>query len=74
MRFSEFDHDRNEVIIGRFADDIRRAKKEGKIAIIPHLENIGAVGNRLDRVDVLYGLGFRCAGLTYNDSNFIGAG
>jgi membrane dipeptidase len=74
MRFSDFDHHRDEVIIGRFADDIRRAKNEGKIAIIPHLENIGAVGNRLDRVDVLYGLGFRCAGLTYNDSNFIGGG
>jgi membrane dipeptidase len=74
MRFSDFDHHRDEVIIGRFAGDIRLAKREGKIAIIPHLENIGVVGNRLDRIDVLYGLGFRCAGLTYNDSNFIGGG
>jgi membrane dipeptidase len=74
MRFSDFDHHRNEVMIGRFANDIRIAKKEGTIAIVPHLENIGVIGNRIDRVDVLYGLGFRCAGLTYNDSNFIGGG
>jgi membrane dipeptidase len=74
MRFSDFDHHRDEVMIGRFANDIRIAKKEGKIAIIPHLENIGVIGNRIDRVDILYGLGFRCAGLTYNDSNFIGGG
>lgn len=74
MRFSDFDHHRDKVLIGRFADDIRRAKKEGKIAIIPHLENAGAIGNCLDRVDILYGLGYRCMGLTYNDSNWIGGG
>lgn len=74
MRFSDFDHHRDEVIIGRFAEDIGRAKKEGKVAIIPHIENAGAIGNYLDRIDVLYGLGYRCMGLTYNDSNWIGGG
>lgn len=74
MRFSDFDHHRDQVIIGRFAEDIRRAKKEGKVALIPQLENVGAIGNVLDRVDILYGLGYRCMGLTYNDSNWIGGG
>lgn len=74
MRLSDFDHHRDKVIIGRFAQDIIRAKKEGKIAIIPHIENVGAIGNYLDRIDVLYGLGYRCMGLTYNDSNWIGGG
>ena len=74
MRLSDFEHHRDKVIIGRLSEDIRRAKKEGKIAIIPHLENAGAIGNYLDRIDVLYGLGFRCLGLTYSDSNHIGGG
>ncbi len=30
MRFSDFDHHRNEVTLGRFADDIRRAKKRAR--------------------------------------------
>jgi len=74
MRLSDFDHHRDKIIIGRFAKDIRRAKKEGKIAIIPHLESGGAIGNYLDRIDLLYGLGYRCMGLAYNDSNYIGGG
>lgn len=74
MRFSDFEHHKDQVIIARCADDIQRAKKEGKVAIIAHLENAGAIGNVVDRLDVLYGLGFKCMGLTYNDSNYIGGG
>jgi membrane dipeptidase len=32
------------------------------------------IGNDLDRVDVLYGLGVRCMGLVYSESNAIGSG
>jgi microsomal dipeptidase-like Zn-dependent dipeptidase len=42
--------------------------------MIAMLENAGAIGNVLDRLDVLYGLGMRCMGLTHNDSNYIGSG
>jgi len=74
IRLSDFDHHREKVVIGRFAQDIRRAKEEGKTAIIPHIENVGAIGNYLDRIDILYGLGYRAMGLTYNDTNYIGGG
>lgn len=74
MRFSDFEHHKDQVVIARCAEDIRKAKREGKVAIVAHLENSGAIGNVLDRLDVLYGLGFKCMGLTYNDSNYIGGG
>ncbi len=74
MRFSDFAHHQDQVLIARSSSDIRQAKREGKVAMIAHLENAGAIGNVLDRLDVLYGLGMRCMGLTHNDSNFIGSG
>lgn len=54
-------------------DDIVRAKKEGKIGMIPILENL-AIGNILDRLDMYYGFGIRMAGLTYTHRNYIGDG
>ena len=49
-------------------EDLYRAKKEGKIAIVATLEAATAIENELDRVDVLYGLGVRCMGITYSES------
>lgn len=74
MRFSDFEHHKDQVIIARFAEDIFKAKEEGKVAMVAHLENAGAIGNILDRLDVLYGLGIKCIGLTHNDTNYIGGG
>ncbi|MFQ6029735.1 MAG: dipeptidase, partial [Dehalococcoidia bacterium] len=44
-----------------------------KIGFLPTLEHL-AIGNRLERLDVLYGSGVRLAGLTYNRKNYIGDG
>ena len=74
MRFSDFEHHTNDVVIARSSNDIYRAKKEGKVAMLAMLENAGAIGNVLDRLDVLYGLGIKCMGLTHNDNNYIGGG
>lgn len=54
-------------------DDILTAKKDGKIGIIPILENLG-IGNILDRLDMYYGFGIRMGGLTYSHRNYIGDG
>lgn len=54
-------------------DDIVRAKKEGKLAIMPTLEHL-AIENVLDRVDLYYGFGVREAGLTYTYRTYIGDG
>ena len=55
------------------ADDIVSARQQGKIGILPTVEHL-AIGESLHHVDVLYALGVRIAGLTYNMQNAIGAG
>jgi membrane dipeptidase len=55
------------------ADDIVKAKQQGRVGILPTVEHL-AIGETLHHVDVLYALGIRIAGLTYNRQNAIGAG
>ena len=55
------------------ADEIVRAKEQGKLGILPTVEHL-AIGESLQHVDVLYALGVRIAGLTYNKQNAIGCG
>ena len=62
------------------AEDIRRAKKEGKHAILYNFQNTTAIGGgavwdrELDNLDLFYGLGVRIIQLTYNFRNFVGDG
>lgn len=55
-------------------DDIVKARNEGKVAIVPHLEGASMIENDPDRIDILYGLGIRCTGLVYSEANMIGSG
>lgn len=63
----------DSVIQVRRTDDILRAKERGQLAFIPTVEHL-AIGHQVHRVDVLYGLGIRLAGLTYSRKSFIGDG
>jgi membrane dipeptidase len=60
------------VKIGR-ADDILAAKQRGAIGFLPTVEHL-AMGAQLHRIDVLYGLGVRLAGLTYSRRAIVGDG
>lgn len=55
------------------ADDIRKAKEEGKQAVLFQLEP-NTFGRNLDRVDIAYGHGIRMALLVFNTRNYIGDG
>ena len=55
------------------ANDIESAKQQGKVGFMPTLEHL-AIGHQMDRVDTLYNLGVRLAGLTYFRKNYIGDG
>ncbi|MFW9902753.1 MAG: dipeptidase [Candidatus Thorarchaeota archaeon] len=55
------------------ADDFRRAKKEGKMAVLFQLEP-QTFGKNLDNVDIAYGLGIRMALLTFNTRTYAGDG
>ncbi|MBI3977204.1 MAG: membrane dipeptidase [Chloroflexi bacterium] len=58
--------------IGR-AGDIVSAKQQNRIGFLPTVEHL-AIDNDLHRIEVLYGLGVRLAGLTYSRRNYIGDG
>ncbi len=53
-----------DVLRIRRADDIVSARQRGAISFLPTVEHL-ALGYELHRVDVLYGVGVRLAGLTY---------
>lgn len=54
--------------------DIDRAKERGQIAWFPMIEHVSCIGDDLDRLDILYGLGVRMAGLVFSQSNAVGGG
>jgi membrane dipeptidase len=56
------------------AADIRRAHREGRRAIIYNLQNAEPIGDDLDRVELLSGLGVRIVQITYNLRNRFGDG
>jgi membrane dipeptidase len=56
------------------AKDIRRAKAEGKTALVYGLQDTSLVGTELDRLALLKGLGVRIVQLTYNLRNLSGDG
>ncbi len=73
MRFSDIQH-QDFVFRAETVSDVLCAKSTGRLALVPSLESATPIENELDRVDVLYGLGIRCMGLTYSESNHLGSG
>lgn len=55
------------------ADDIRCARQAGQQAVFFQLEP-QAIGRRLERADLFYGMGVRAMLLTFNTRNFVGDG
>jgi len=55
------------------AADVLNARQRGAIAFLPTVEHL-ALGHELHRVDVLYGVGVRLAGLTYMRKTYVGDG
>ena len=55
------------------ADEILSARQQGKVGFMPTLEHL-PIGNHIERVNALFGMGVRLAGITYNRRNYIGDG
>jgi membrane dipeptidase len=72
MRFSDIDH-QALVYVARTLAEVQAAKPSGRIAFVAALEAATAIENEVDRVDVLYGLGIRCMGITYSEANALGS-
>ena len=74
LRWCDMDHNYDKVIRALRAEDVSRAKRENKTAIFIGIENAEPIGNDLDNLDMLYGLGLRAMGLAYNKRNLVGDG
>ena len=64
---------RQDVVRVGNADEILAAKQAGKVGFMPTLEHL-PIGHHLERLDQLYSMGVRLAGITYNRKNYIGDG
>ncbi|WP_058303095.1 dipeptidase [Gorillibacterium timonense] len=56
------------------AEDIRKAKREGRKAGIVTAQETDALGKNLELLDMLHNYGLRILQLTYNNQNMIGSG
>ena len=72
MMLSDIGRHEEVVQVGN-ADEIEAAKQHGQVGFLPTVEHL-AIGNELQRLDVLYSAGVRLAGLTYRRKNYIGDG
>ncbi|MCL6562777.1 MAG: dipeptidase [Firmicutes bacterium] len=73
MRYCDLAH-QDTVVVARGLEDFWRAKRSRQVAVVPCLEMPDPIEGDLDRLDVLYGFGIRCMGLTYNHANAFGGG
>ena len=55
-------------------DDIRAAKKNGRIGLMPGVQNTEFLGKDIGRLSKAYHKGLRIVQLTYNRVNFVGSG
>ncbi len=73
MRQADIAHQSHVVVI-RTVNEILAAQASGKVGLVFGLEAATPIGNDLDKLDVLYGLGIRQIGIAYSESNGLGAG
>ncbi len=72
--YIKFDKYSDIIMPIKTADDVRKAKAEGKSGIIFGFQNSSPVEDDLRRLRVLHELGVRIIQLTYNNANFVGYG
>lgn len=73
MRQADLAH-QSAVVAAREVSDILRAHADGTVALVFGLEAATPIGNDLDKLDILYGLGIRQIGIAYSQSNALGGG
>lgn len=73
IRFCDLAH-QDFLIKCETTEDIHRAFREGRIALVAAQEAATMIENELDRIEILYGFGVRQMGVTYSESNMLGSG
>ena len=73
MRLCDISH-QDFIIKAEKVEDIHRAHREGRLALVCAQEGAAMIENELDRIEILYGIGLRVLGITYSESNALGTG
>jgi membrane dipeptidase len=73
MMLADVAHQGDAVVTVGRAAEIEAAHQRGALGFLPTVEHL-AMGAHLHRIDVLYGLGVRLAGLTYSKKTYVGDG
>jgi membrane dipeptidase len=73
MRLADLAHQTGVGVI-RTVADIEATHAAGGVGLVFGLEAATPIGNDLDKLDVLFGLGIRQIGIAYSDSNALGSG
>jgi membrane dipeptidase len=73
MSMADYEH-QDFVIPARRFEDLERAFKDGKVAVVSTFEQASAIDRDVDKVDLLFGLGIRSMGIVYSESNTLGSG
>nr|WP_246324627.1 membrane dipeptidase [Petropleomorpha daqingensis] len=73
MRQADLAH-QSDVVVVRTVADIEAAHAAGRVGLVLGLEAATPIGNDLDKLDVLFGLGVRQIGIAYSDANALGSG
>jgi membrane dipeptidase len=72
--YRELDANPDHLLLATTSDDVRRAKREGKVAALLSLEGAEPLGSDLALLRVFYQLGVRLIGLTWNWRNAVADG
>jgi membrane dipeptidase len=74
-RFKRWFREHGDLIVqARTTEDVRRAKREGRTALVLGFQNVSAFEGELGYVQHFKELGVGIAQLAYNTQNFVGAG
>ncbi|MEV1330420.1 membrane dipeptidase [Micromonospora costi] len=73
MRMSDL-YKQDHIFLATSVEDIRAAKRDGRLALVAGLECSTPIENELDRIDILYGFGVRQLGIAYSQANMLGGG
>lgn len=63
-----------DLVLATVAEDVRAAKRQGRIAVVLGTQGSDFVGSELWRVDILHRLGIRFVGLAYTGATLLGDG
>ena len=68
------DDNSSKVILAANANDVRAAKKGGRLAFILGMQSPKPIGDNIAYLRTLYDLGIRIIGVTHNTQNYLGTG